>query len=222
VKCSWEQAYARETANFLENRSDEGVIWFEESDAENRILRYLHDLELPASTSFLDVGTGNGHLLFELLDNEDVEYSGGAMVGIDYSEKSIMLSQRIAEERGVAGKVRFEAVDIIKDSLQNAPWVPEGGFDVVLDKGTLDAISLNEGTLEDGRRVYACYSEKVEKVMKKGALLVVTSCNWTEEELSLQIEKCEALRRYGSIAYPSFTFAGKKGQTVCSVCFQKV
>jgi SAM-dependent methyltransferase len=191
VKCSWEQAYARETANFLENRSDEGVIWFEESDAENRILRYLHDLELPASTSFLDVGTGNGHLLFELLDNEDVEYSGGAIVGIDYSEKSIMLSQRIAEERGMAEKVRFEAVDIIKDSLQNAPWVPDGGFDVVLDKGTLDAISLSEETLEDGRRVYACYSEKVEKVMKKGALLVVTSCNWTEEELSLQIEKCE-------------------------------
>lgn len=188
---SWEQAYDAETRNFSSDPTDEGQIWFSESDAEGRILSYLSDEGIPPTASFLDVGTGNGHLLFELL--EEGEYEGGDMVGIDYSPKAVALAGKIAEERGLAEKVKFCVSDCIKDDLASAGWVPsvggEKGFDVVLDKGTFDAISLSDELLDDGsgRRIYEGYAEKIVGVMKKGGLLVVTSCNWTEEELKRKL-----------------------------------
>lgn len=142
------------------------------------------------------------------------------MVGIDYATGAIELARRIAAERGVAGRVRFEVVDVLKDLDPNfnlnlntstststgeeegggkggLGWVPEGGFDVVLDKGTFDAISLSDETREsDGRRVYEGYADSVAAVIKSGGLLVVTSCNWTEEELKRK------LVRQGEFAVP--------------------
>ncbi|KAL7269784.1 Protein-lysine N-methyltransferase efm4 [Rhizina undulata] len=217
TKYYWDHAYERETLNFATNPEDEGQIWFSESDAETRILDYLSSEGISPTSSFLDVGTGNGHLLFELIAEGD--YSG-KMVGIDYSAKGIELARKIAEEREVEG-VEFEVVDVIKDDLEGAAWVPEGGFDVVLDKGTFDAISLSEETLGDGRRVYELYAEKVRGVIKRGALLVVTSCNWTEEELRRKMLVVDDLEYYGKIKYPSFKFGGQEGQTISSVCFRR-
>lgn len=134
---------------------------------------------------------GNGHLLFELL--EEGEYGDGDMVGIDYSPKAVELAQNIAAERKLAGKVEFYVSDCIKDDLASAEWVPgmdgEKGFDVVLDKGTFDAISLSDELLGDGsgRRIYEGYAENIVGAMKKGGLLVITSCNWTEEELKTKL-----------------------------------
>ncbi|TGZ84657.1 S-adenosyl-L-methionine-dependent methyltransferase [Ascodesmis nigricans] len=221
----WDAAYTRETANFLSNPSDEGVIWFDESLAESRILSYLSSSDIPPTSSFLDIGTGNGHLLFELIESEDYDEST-AMVGIDYSERSIELSRTIAKEREVEERVRFEIADVIKDELLEAEWVPKGdlecGFDVVLDKGTYDAISLSEETLDDGRRVYEDYPRKVAAVVKKGGLLVITSCNWTEEELEKKMLAEKSLKLHGRVKYPTFSFGGKTGQTICTVCFQKI
>jgi SAM-dependent methyltransferase len=188
---SWEQAYDVETRNFSSNPTDEGQIWFSESDAEGRILSYLTDEDISSTASFLDVGTGNGHLLFELI--EEGKYEGGDLVGIDYSPKAVVLAQKIAEERGLAEKVKFYVSDCIKDDLPSAEWVSrtegERGFDIVLDKGTFDAISLSNELLEDGsgRRIYESYSKKIVGVMKHGGLLMVTSCNWTEEELKRKL-----------------------------------
>ncbi|KAF8543980.1 putative S-adenosylmethionine-dependent methyltransferase of the seven beta-strand family [Trichophaea hybrida] len=220
TKEHWEQAYHNEIQNFLENPNDEGVIWFEESDAEGRILRYLNTLPLsPSTTSFLDVGTGNGHLLFELLEDG---YTG-AMIGIDYSPASVTLAKTVAKGRGVEGSTQFEVVDVIKDDLASAAWVPDAGFEVVLDKGTFDAISLSDETLPDGRRIVECYPGKVAGVLKKGGWLIVTSCNWTEEELKRRIEvRCEELKWFGRVEYSNFTFGGQKGQTICTICFQKL
>jgi len=108
-------------------------------------------------------------------------------VGIDYAVLGVELARRIAEERGVQEKVKFAVVDVIKDDMVRAKWVPKGGFDVVLDKGTFDAISLSDERLEDGRRIYEAYAEKIAVVVKSGGLLVVTSCNWTEEELKRKL-----------------------------------
>jgi cyclopropane fatty-acyl-phospholipid synthase-like methyltransferase len=145
------------------------------------------------------------------------------MVGIDYSPASIELSKKIAETRGYEDKTRFEVVDVIKDDLKTAAWVPEDGFDVVLDKGTFDAISLSDETLPDGRRVVERYPENVVTVVKKGGWVVLTSCNWTEEELRRRVEGANVgLEFYGRVQYPSFTFGGKKGSTVCTVAFRRV
>jgi len=183
------------------------------------MIRYLSTLPLSPDASFLDVGTGNGHLLLELRE-ADLGYSG-PMVGIDYSPASVKLAKTIAEQR--EQEVRFEVVDVIKDDLTGADWVPQGGFDVVLDKGTFDAISLSGEALADGRRVVEAYPAKVAAAMKKGGWLVVTSCNWTEEELARRIVAGAdgELAIHGRVKYPSFTFGGVKGQTVCTLCFRR-
>lgn len=79
-------------------------------------------------------GTGNGHLLFELLDISPPFTQPSHMLGIDYSAPSIDLCKRIAQSRGEEARlVDFQVVDILKDcaKLQTQRW------DLVCDKGTV-------------------------------------------------------------------------------------
>lgn len=184
--------------------------------------------------------------MFEIHDTDD--YPGSTFIGIDYSEAAVDLARKIAKEREVEEEVGFEVADIIGEEMKGKSWVPEGGFDVVLDKGTYDAISLSEEKLEDGRRIYEDYPRKVASVLKKDGWLVITSCNWTEEELRAKMEvqkgtfpvlsfratsrlevpthclmfKRVDLQYHGKISYPTFTFGGHVGQTICSLCFRKI
>lgn len=56
----------------------------------------------------------------------------------------------------------------------------EDEYSIVLDKGTYDAISLNPDNATFQRH---CYKTNLCKMLKNGGLFVITSCNWTEEEL---------------------------------------
>ncbi|EPS35675.1 hypothetical protein H072_10933 [Dactylellina haptotyla CBS 200.50] len=229
TKAHWDSLYALELTNHSANPDDVGTIWFSDSDCESRIYQYLtsDSLSLPSTSTFLDVGTGNGHLLFSLL--EDGDFEGDGMVGVDYSEGSVELARNIAEQTPEAAGVKFLRLDVIQDTPELAFFgeriAEEGGFDVILDKGTFDAISLSDQLLEDGtgRRIYEVYPEKVAKWVKPDSgILLVTSCNWTEEELVKKMTvEGSGLEVKGRIKYPEFTFGGKKGSTVCSVAFQR-
>ena len=180
------------------------------------MLDYLHSLSQegllrPQSSRFLDLGTGNGHMLLELLDND----WKGDMVGVDYSESSVHLAKQIAARKEVES-VQYWTWDILRDAP--GEWLRDG-FDVVLDKGTFDAISLSSDTDVHGRRTCEGYGERVQVLIKAGGFLLVTSCNWTEEELRHWFDESE-LRYWGRIEYPSFTFGGLEGQTICTLCFQ--
>ncbi|KAF8418802.1 S-adenosyl-L-methionine-dependent methyltransferase [Tirmania nivea] len=215
IKSYWDEAYDREKQNFSSNSEDQGVVWFEESDAETQVMRYLEDeLEIPEDSSFLDIGTGNGHFLFELRDT----YKGGRMLGVDYSEKSIELAIDIAKERGLDGDVEFVCANVVIDDPMKWAGVP---FDVVLDKGTFDAISLSGELLEDGRKLAEGYAEKIAQAVKPGKWFIITSCNWTEGELKRKLGGVGGLQYYGSVKYPSFTFGGKKGQAISTLCFRR-
>ena len=56
-------------------------------------------------------------------------------------------------------------------------------FDLCLDKGTYDAISLDPDNAEMKRK---CYQQSVLSLLKSGGLLLLASCNWTEDELKVQ------------------------------------
>ncbi|KAF7948979.1 hypothetical protein EAE96_008157 [Botrytis aclada] len=162
----------------------------------------------------------------------------GRMMGVDYSERSIEFAKRIAKDKLESGEeqankqaneIEFITWDIMKEDP--SPKVLNGeqakGWDIVLDKGTFDAISLSEEVDANGKRIFEGYKEKVLALVRTGGVAVVTSCNWTEEELiewfvgkgeEEQGERFEVLRK---IEYRSFSFGGVKGQTVCSVCFRK-
>ena len=56
-------------------------------------------------------------------------------------------------------------------------------FDIVIDKGTYDAISLNAEVIEMRKNGVDPYVRKVRRFCKDGAYFIITSCNWTKDEL---------------------------------------
>ena len=198
IDFSWDEAYASELHLFHQQSStttddDEehdtaignNTNWFSEQSASTKIRHYLDSLSLDRqTTSFLDLGTGNGHLLFEL---RELGGYAGSMLGVDYSATSIELARRrLDSRRGSRGNTRFEKWDILSDppsSLHRS--TTRSDFDVVLDKGTFDAISLSAEVDGRGRRICEGYAARVALLLKpETGRLIVTSCNWTEEELS--------------------------------------
>ena len=150
----------------------------------------------------------------------------GWMLGVDYSSRSVELCRRLAETKGLlidqkergGKKLEFKMWDITgEEGLVEA----EEGFDVVLDKGTFDAISLSDEKDAQGRRICEGYRERVEGLVRDGGILLVTSCNWTEQELKGWFESDRGFEARGRIEYPSFSFGGQTGQSVCSVCFRR-
>lgn len=162
-------------------------------------------------------------------DGEDVEGEGGDLNAAIQAAKET--------------PIRFEEWDILNSTAllspsgtpisppptaKTLPWFPysAGGFDIVLDKGTFDAISL----AEDAKATRVCerYPDIARRLLRKDGVLVVTSCNWTEEELvrwfvgAGEAEDRDRLVVWGRAEYPRFRFGGHEGQGVCTVCFQRV
>ncbi|CEP15858.1 hypothetical protein [Parasitella parasitica] len=158
----------------------------------------------------LDLGCGNGHLLLEL---SALGYKN--LHGIDYSESAITLARSVAEKRGLKW-IQYNVVDFLKNPF-------EGPHDILLDKGTYDAISLNPDQVQakkdlvDGPREE--YVKSVHKMMGPNSLFLITSCNWTEEELIKNFSGY--LTHHSSVKYPVFQFGGMKGSTICTVAFVK-
>ena len=184
----------------------------------------------PASR-FLDLGSGNGHFLFALRDDG----WHGHMVGIDYSEESVKLARCIAASRAAeyegdryhkssvssAGRPAFNTYDILNPSHENPDW-SQNGFDCLLDKGTFDAVSLSTAQDVEGRHGSDIYALRVQRFIRPNGFLVVTSCNWTEDELCAWFVTPQTkLNFFGRIEYPSFRFGGKSGQSIVTLCFCK-
>ncbi|WFD28851.1 N-acetylphosphatidylethanolamine-hydrolyzing phospholipase D [Malassezia nana] len=117
-------------------------------DSVERMVRHLvewmeetHSEKMPY---VLDLGTGNGHLLFSLLealeDRPDDLVDPSRLCGIDYSAASIALSRTIGSKRSDGcEKILFETVDL-RDAHQVAQLKSKAndglGWDIVCDKGT--------------------------------------------------------------------------------------
>ncbi|KAH3679183.1 hypothetical protein WICMUC_001194 [Wickerhamomyces mucosus] len=209
---SWDAFYAVEKQNFEENSEDTGECWFSDSDAEEKMIKFLFEslgsLRIRDDSTMCDIGTGNGHLLFQIRE----EGFKGKFLGLDYSENSVEFAKSIADENDV-NDIDFEIVDIYDNS-----WKPSKTFDIVLDKGTLDAIALSGLKFVEGTAV-ELYSSKIIKLLEKDSILLITSCNFTEEELIKFITRQEGLKVWKKIEYPVFEFGGVKGQTICSIAF---
>lgn len=231
TKSYWDAAYSTERDNFSSNPADEGTVWFSDAGAEERMLSFLEDLAdegtlhkdkaseddddgdtQQVATRFLDLGTGNGHLLFALREDGWT----GEMVGLDYSAQSVTLATTIRDAKEEAyHDISFREWDVFAQG--SVDWAG-AGFDVVLDKGTFDAICLAQDTDEQGRRICEQYREKVEPLVKKGGRFLITSCNWTEQELKGWFEGGDFTFE-DKVKYPSFTFGGQTGSSVVTLCF---
>lgn len=212
TKQYWDDFYKMEKKNFEENPEDLGECWFNDSNAEDKMCEFIFtEVELP-EYKVCDLGTGNGHLLFQLYE----EGLRGDLIGVDYSETSIDFANQVALDKGF--EVKFEQSDLL---INNDKFTESHiqHFNLVLDKGTLDAIALNDTKYENEKLGVQVYPSNVAKLVQKDGILLITSCNFTEIELTNMITKNGDFEKWKRIDYPVFEFGGQKGSTICSVAF---
>ncbi|KAJ7903419.1 S-adenosyl-L-methionine-dependent methyltransferase [Mycena olivaceomarginata] len=207
----WDHVYHTELANFQEH-GDEGEIWFGLQSVEKMVKWALQHVPPSQNPSILEVGSGNGTLLFGLAD---AGYNGSLLCGIDYSPDAVNLARAIGAASDTGSTITFAECDfLIADP-------PRDRWDLLLDKGTFDAIALAEKDA-DGKSPAARYPARVARLLKPGASFLITSCNFTEDELRASFETPETGLVYHSrIQHKTFTFGGKSGSPVSSVAFTR-
>ncbi|KAI8988419.1 S-adenosyl-L-methionine-dependent methyltransferase [Mycotypha africana] len=234
TKSYWDTVYDRENDNFKEI-GDIGEIWFGEESVE-KMVEWVTEQATDPDTSIIDLGCGNGHLLLELSQEG---YRN--LHGIDYSESAIKLAKAVAKERGLDW-IRYDAVDF----LTNPNWAGSMKYKLILDKGTYDAISLHPDQVTAKKEGLPGPREKyVESVRQlidpKDGYFLISSCNWTKEELIENFKQCKsylgyALFKYNqklttlfiryidftfhsNVEYPVFEFGGHSGSKIVTVAF---
>ncbi|UKZ69060.1 uncharacterized protein TrAtP1_010071 [Trichoderma atroviride] len=158
------------------------------------------------------------------------------MLGVDYSAQSVALAKNIAqsrreeeEEEEASTPVNFLEWDLLNGPLSltaspsdNANTCsplsytpsPSRRFDIILDKGTFDAISLSTTTSSEQQQ-HPCeiYRRRLLQLLSHGGIFLITSCNWTEPELRAWFadDADGELSVVGRVDYPTFTFGGGQG-----------
>lgn len=143
-----------------------------------------------ACPNVLDVGTGNGHLVFAMVE---AGYDASRLTGIDYSQGSVNLSTAIAKQRGEDEEHAYQNITFaVCDFLDPESPVPpprqesivDGVWDLILDKGTYDAISLMDND-EQGIAPLERYIPRVLKLLRPGGYFLITC----EQQLLIAVHK---------------------------------
>ncbi|KJE96692.1 hypothetical protein CAOG_06971 [Capsaspora owczarzaki ATCC 30864] len=236
----WDQVYEREVGNFDE-RGDVGEVWFGMDAVESVVDWIQDDARLPKHLSVVDIGCGNGVSLVEL-----ARVGFKSLLGIDYSEPAIELARKVAAADEL--DIDYQVFDFINDdvsALQNDK--NRFPFDLCIDKGTYDAISLAQNSASARaayvRQVHALCSQAVKPrppsddddenadeeeedddddrrrklSPRTTGLFIITSCNWTNDELKAAF--ASHFTTYAVIKYRVFEFGGKKGSSISTVIF---
>jgi SAM-dependent methyltransferase len=149
---------------------------FGEESVEKIVEWAVDHLPLSPQPAVLEIGSGNGTLLFALQDGLQPQPH---LCGIDYSPDAVVLARAIGDARdGSARDVRFEVCDFLTEDLP-ASLLPERedkweGWDLVLDKGTLDAIALGDKD-EQGRSPAWAYPSRLAPLIRPNGIFLVTS-----------------------------------------------
>ncbi|XP_056386033.1 EEF1A lysine methyltransferase 2 isoform X2 [Hyla sarda] len=203
TKEHWDAVYSRELKTFHEY-GDEGEIWFGESSM-TRVVQWFNAQKIPLSSSIVDIGTGNGMLLVEL-----AKWGYNNLLGIDYCSDAIKLARSICEREGVSQSIYLQAADFL------GSFNPEEQFDIGLDKGTFDAVSLNPSDSGEKRRQYI---KSLCRILKPNGIFIITSCNWTKDELLQQFG--DEFEVTDELPTPSFGFGGHSGHSVTALVFRR-
>nr|XP_055102183.1 EEF1A lysine methyltransferase 2 isoform X1 [Symphalangus syndactylus]XP_055102190.1 EEF1A lysine methyltransferase 2 isoform X1 [Symphalangus syndactylus] len=224
----WDAVYERELQTFREY-GDTGEIWFGE-ESMNRLIRWMQKHKIPLDASVLDIGTGNGVFLVELFAYDvccgldffglsylvftelfaSAKFGFSNITGIDYSPSAIQLSGSIIEKEGLSN-IKLKVEDFLNLSTQLS------GFHICIDKGTFDAISLNPDNAIEKRKQYV---KSLSRVLKVKGFFLITSCNWTKEELLNEFS--EGFELFEELPTPKFSFGGRSGNSVAALVFQKM
>ncbi|CAJ0594461.1 unnamed protein product [Cylicocyclus nassatus] len=205
TKTYWDSRYEQELHNF-EECGDEGEIWFGRS-AEKRIIDFVK-ANVSSAAKILDLGCGNGSVLRRLRKHGYLN-----LTGVDYCPAAIELANRIAKEEDHEVDISFKVLDVLSTSTDS----PLDLYDVVLDKGTWDAMSLSN----DRKSRLLTYKSFVTRSLSPSGQFVIFSCNFTKEELLQMFEDGGCMKFQTEIpAAHSITFGGRQGVTSTGVVFE--
>ncbi|KAJ8950013.1 hypothetical protein NQ318_002424 [Aromia moschata] len=195
----WEDRYKDEIENFCKN-GDPGDIWFGENISD-QIIQWINKTNsIKKDSKIVDIGCGNGMLLVQLAEEG---YTN--LHGLDYSEKAIELAKAVAQKQKV--NISYVTCNILEEIKDD--------YDIIHDKGTYDAISLSQNATDHRNK----YIENMYASLKNDGILLITSCNWTQDELKDQFSK--KFEQAEIIPTPQYRFGGKVGSIVSSCVFRK-
>jgi trans-aconitate methyltransferase len=220
---SWDERYARDIANY-DDHGDEGDIWFG-TGAEQRIASHFISRRVPTSSAVCDCGCGNGAMLRRLVSGEHTtmdrtwaacvfqrRHGYTQLTGVDYSEAAVQLARTIDDT------ITYTTGDL----CSTEPFSGDAQFDLLVDKGTLDAISLSA---DRSRNIHA-YLTNCRRMLKIGSpddsrkpTLIICSCNFAESELIQLLNSHGFVLDYVIPAKHEFVFGGQRGQTCCVCVF---
>ncbi|KAF7493663.1 Protein-lysine N-methyltransferase efm4 [Sarcoptes scabiei] len=205
TKQYWEDYYNHELKNFVEF-GDRGETWFGKLPTK-QIITWIVD-NIPRNDRICDIGCGNGLVLGELS-----KYQYSNLYGLDYSSKSIEFCENLFKNQ----KIHFEKVDILEDG-----YLSKQKFNVILDKGTFDAISLMpDSDANLNRSKYVTFLMRHLQV--PDGYFIIFSCNFTRDEIITFIQEHHhlgELRVIQEFESPRFSFGGQSGQQVTGLVFQ--
>lgn len=135
------------------------------------------------------------------------------LAGADYSENAIELAKRIAADQDI--NINYNVLDLL-DPQDIKSKLDGKTFDIVHDKGTYDAISLHPDNPTEKRSIYI---QHLYGMTSADGLLILSSCNWTEDELCKSF--CGKFNKFKTIPTPTFKFGGSVGSVVTQVVFKK-
>jgi SAM-dependent methyltransferase len=158
---------------------------FGEDSVEKMVDWTLEHVPASSDPRILEIGSGNGTLLFAL---REVGYAAPHLTGVDYSPDAVKLARMVARSRN-SERVAFHVCDFLSD-LPPPPsgrLDPLGGWDLLLDKGTYDAIALGEKD-ESGRSPVAAYPVQASRLLREDGIYLIT-CK-SEHDLILHADPC--------------------------------
>lgn len=80
-----------------------------------------------------------------------------------------------------------QTLDILNTA---ADRVGDTKYNLLLDKGTFDAISLME---DFGSTIQQQYLTATSEMLEENGLFLIATCNWTREEIIKHMEKCNMI-----------------------------
>jgi SAM-dependent methyltransferase len=128
----------------------------------------LENVSPTTNPSVLEIGCGNGTLVLAF---SEAGYATTHLSGIDYSPGAIKLAMSIAATRGEG--ITFNSCDFLKEDPPILSHMKEGVWDLLLDKGTFDAIALGEKD-EKGQSPAVNYPGRIQKLLAPGGCFLIT------------------------------------------------